>query len=373
MRARHLSRLRSGLLVVGVLGLSLGVAACGGNGDETTDTASSVTAKEVQNASGELTVLGWQFYEDEKAQDDAVTTDWTYVNTEAEFLNKLPSGSFDISTPASPQMSALEALGVLQPFDTSLLANYGKIDPILRDNPVFKNDGGEVVAVPFTVLASFLAFDSSQVAEPASLDDLLSDEFSCGIAMFDAPETIAQIAREQGVEDTTEMTQEQLDEAMAYLEELRPNVKAFFGFGEDTQLYNRGDICASYGSFGTTLSQAVENNPAIEWNFVGQNSFIDAWSYTNPDVAAEALHWIDRTLSTKGQEALVNAGGGYPVNPDALPALTAFGDPVSESLAGLSLEQLLEEAPPAQGFAIEGDSVTLDEATRAWNDYKASF
>jgi len=272
-------------------------------------------------------------------------------------------------------MSALGTLDVLQPIDTTLLSNYQSIPESLRDDPTWQNANGDIVAVPFAVSVNVTAFDTSVVSEPTALDDLLTAEYAGGIGLFDTPDIIAQIAVAQGVEDTTKITQAEFDRAMQFLVELRPNVTAFFGFGEDVQLFNRGDIVLSLSSFGSILTEAIEQNPAIEWNLLAETTFIDAWSVLDLESDAEALNWIDRTISAEGQTAIVDESGAYPVAPDAIEALTAFGDPVSSKLGGLSLDEILEQAPIARGFAAEaeGDVVTIDEATRAWNDYKASF
>ena len=50
-------------------------------------------------------------------------------------------------------------------------------------------------------------------------------------------------------------------------------------------------------------------------------------------------------------------------------------DPVIQTLSQYTLPEILEQAPPIRGFAVEGgdDAVTVDEVTRAWNEYKSSF
>ena len=169
---------------------------------------------------------------------------------------------------SSSTMQPLEALGALRPIDTSALANYESIPSSLRDDPVWQNSDGETVGIPYAASVAVTAYDTSQVSEPETLDDLLDPEYENAMGVFDAPDVIAQIATAQGVEDTTKITQEEFDRAMDFLEQMRPNVKAFFQFGEDVQLFNRGDINLSISSFGSVLSRAVERNPAIEWNLV---------------------------------------------------------------------------------------------------------
>ncbi len=363
----------SGLKMSGILIVSLLLAAACGSDDNAG--GSRASQADVENAGGSISVAGWQFYQTDHQASGSVEADWSYLNTDPDILIQARGGTANILNSSSASMSALGTLDVLQPIDTTLLSNYQSIPESLRDDPTWQNANGDIVAVPFAVSVNVTAFDTSVVSEPTALDDLLTAEYAGGIGLFDTPDIIAQIAVAQGVEDTTKITQAEFDRAMQFLVELRPNVTAFFGFGEDVQLFNRGDIVLSLSSFGSILTEAIEQNPAIEWNLLAETTFIDAWSVLDLESDAEALNWIDRTISAEGQTAIVDESGAYPVAPDAIEALTAFGDPVSSKLGGLSLDEILEQAPIARGFAAEaeGDVVTIDEATRAWNDYKASF
>jgi putative spermidine/putrescine transport system substrate-binding protein len=357
--------------------LSLGVAACGSSDSSSETSASTLTANQVKNAGGTIDVAGWQFYEDAKAQDaGAVKADWTYIATDNDIITNARSGKVDVLNSSGPQMPPLLALGALAPIDTSLLSNYSSITPGLRDDPLWQNDKGEVVAVPLGVAPIFTAWDSSKVPEPKTVNDLLDPVYKDSIAMFDAPEEIGKIATAQGVKDTTKMTHEEMDKALAFLDKMRPNIKTIFQIGEDAQLFNRGDISVSFSSFGTGLGKIVQENPDIKFNFTGQTSFVDAWSILGDPNNAAALNWINQTISLEGQKAIVGVSGDYPVVPGAVSALKAFGDPVSEKLSTMSLDEILKQAPPSQGFAAEAngkDIVTLDEVTRAWDEFKASF
>ena len=357
-------------------GLALLVSACGS--DDSSDgggSTSEASKADVEAAAGTIEVAGWQFYETKDQNGGAVEAKWNYLNTDPDILTQAKAGEADVLGSSSASMSALNALEALRPINTSALQNYEAIPASLRDDPTWKNADGDVIAVPYAVSVNVTAYDTSQVPEPTALEDLLDPVYEDGIGVFDTPDIIAQVALAQGVEDTTKMTEEEFDTALAFLEEMKPNVKAFFGFGEDVQLFNRGEISLSISSFGSILSRAVANNPAIEWNLVAEATFIDSWSILGQGDEAKALNWIDRNLTVAGQEEIVEASGAYPVVPAAIPALEAAGDPVSTQLGELSLDEILEQAPVARGFAAEadGDVVTIDQATKAWNDYKGSF
>jgi spermidine/putrescine-binding protein len=371
--ARTKSLAAAALLLVA---LAVAVAGCGGGGDASTGASVvSVSAAEVRDAQGTLSVAGWQYYQEPKAQDSAgVSAKWSYLASAPTMITKARTGEFDVVSAEADVMPALKALGVLTPIDASLLANYRRVDPVVRSSSAW-TDEGQTVAVPFSVTPTMTAFDSSKVQEPKTLDDLLKPEFKDGIALYDDPTVIGGVAAAQGVEDTTRMTHEQLEEAIGFLEGLRPNIKTFFQFGEEVPLYERGDIVASIDSFGSVLAKAIEANPAIRFNFLAEGSYLNGWVIPqNADLPA-ALRWIDGTLSVPGQEAIVATSGDVPAVPAARKALKSLGDPVSTALSDMTVKQLLAEAPPVLGFAAEaeGDVVTIDEVSRAWDEYKASF
>jgi putative spermidine/putrescine transport system substrate-binding protein len=357
------------------VGLLVGFSACGGSSGSSSS-APSVSASQVADAKGSLAVAGWQYYEVPDVQDAGpVTTKWTYLSSAPDTITKARSGQFDLVSTASDSISSIAALNVLVPIDTEVITNYEDILAPLREDPEWKNPDGETVAVPFSVTAALTAYDTSKVPEAKTLNDLLSPAYADGIAVYDDPATIGSIAVAQGAKDTREMTQDELDRAMNFLDRMKPNVKTFFRSGEETQLFNSGAIDVCLGTFGTVLAPAVENNPSIKFNFLAEGSFVNLWSIDREADVPAALNWINRTLTRNGQSAIVGASGDYPAVPAATSALRQLGDPVSDAMSKLTLDHVLKEAPIFRGFSAEahGDVVAIDDVTRAWSQYKASF
>lgn len=360
------------------LTVGLGIAAVGCGSDDGDDGDSSIpsasaSSEEIENASGEIEILGWAYLETDEQNAGSVQAKWSYPSTGPSLITKARTGSFDVIVSESAAMPALNSLGIFASVDTSLIEGYDEIIPELRDE--FTTPEGDVVGVPFTLGPWVTAYDSSKVPEPQNIDDLLDPVYRDAIALQDDALLVGQIAMEQGVEDMSQMTQEDLDRAMAFLEELRPNVKSFFQIGEDTQLFNSGSISVSMASIGSTLAGAIENNPAIKFNYVAAGTFVDAWSITQEGDAAAAINYINRTLTAPGQTAIVEGSLNYPAVPEALPALAKSDDPFAQELADMSLSELLKEAPILDGYApeAEGDIVGIDDVIRAWDEYKASF
>ena len=91
----------------------------------------------------------WQFYENEDVQDaGSVDSKWSYIATDNDIITSARAGDADLLTSSGPQMATLLALDTLAPIDTDLLSNYESITPALRDDPIWKNSEGQVVAVP---------------------------------------------------------------------------------------------------------------------------------------------------------------------------------------------------------------------------------
>lgn len=360
---------------MGVLAIGLATAALGCGSDEggSSVPAVSVSSEEVENATGEIGVLGWAYLETEEQSAGNVQAKWSYPSTGPSLITKARTGSFDVVVSESAALPALSALGTFTSIDTSLVEGYDEIIPELREE--FTTSEGDVIGVPFTLGPWVTAYDSSKVSEPKELEDLLDPAYRDSIALQDDALLVGQIAMEQGVEDTSEMTQEDLDRAMAFLEELRPNVRSFFQIGEDTQLFNSGSITVSMASIGSTLAGAIENNPAIKFNFVAAGTFVDAWSITQDADAAAAISYINQSLTVPGQTVIAESSLNYPAIPEALPALQKSDDPFAQVLSDMTLPELLEEAPILDGYSPEGegDVVSIDEVIRAWDEYKASF
>jgi spermidine/putrescine-binding protein len=362
-------------LAAAMVAASLLLAACGGSSSSSSLTSSALTKAEVEDASGNISVVGWQFLDEPKVQDAGnVKSTWTYLGTEKDIYTKARSGQYDVLNATAATIEGLKRLNVLHPINVSLLSDYDELTPVVRDDAAW-TDNGHVVAVPFAVSPSFTAWNSKQVPEPQTLEDLLKPVYKSSIGLVGDPSVIEQIATAQGVKNTAEMTEAQLNRVMAYLEKLKPNVKTFYQFGEEAQLFARGEVKVLLQGSGSYLSKVIETVPSVKFNFLAENSYVEAWTLNSGQQEAASLNWINRTLSQSGQEAIVKASEAYPVNTKALGALVKVGTPVAIATAKLSLPEILKNCPPARGFSPEshGNVVGIEKVTRAWDDYQSSF
>ncbi|MBS1862565.1 MAG: extracellular solute-binding protein [Actinobacteria bacterium] len=343
--------------------------ACGGSSSSSTSGGPTISQAEFKAASGTINVLGWQFYQAEAQNEGPVKAKWAYINSSAEIPTKTkPEGSFQVFTSNNGQMNQFFAEGRMVPLQTELLTNYHLVDAGLRDDPIWKGEDGKVYAVPLAVTAEVTAWDGSKVPEPKSLTDLLKPEYTGQVALLDDYQTINQLAQGLGLPLPPKLTKNDLGQVTEFMNELKPQVKTFFPFGGEVQLFSRGDIGVAFQSAGSLVLAAQENNKSVRSNFVGSVSFVDALSLLSGGDEAAGLRWINQAFSVKAQEGLAEASFSNPT-------VDAARHVLPPPLNSMSVAELIEKAPAAGSFPVgaEGDAATLEDATKAWDEYKASF
>lgn len=353
-----------GALVAGG-GLSGLLSACGDKGAAPT----SVTEQDVRNASGTISVTAFSFYEAPELNAGPVKAKYTDLGTTIEIVSKIRpvNSGFDVSSTGPNLMRELFAIDRLIPLDTELLTNYAALDPSVRDDPLYFKDGA-AYAVPFMVSVGFTAWDSDKVPEPKSADDLLDPVYKDSIALLDGADVLIFIDKLLGF-DNRHFTLGDLEKVKAYFEELKPNIKTLFAFGDEVQLFGRGDIAVAYQTYGSLLNSAQKANPAVKGNFLGSNTYADSWSIVKGADVAASLNWINNAISLKGQRALAESSGGFPPlgrarNPSLDPG----------PLHGLTPKEVLSKSPVNPGVPVEGDGlVTQDILENTWSELKASF
>ncbi|MBK5233372.1 MAG: extracellular solute-binding protein [Thermoleophilia bacterium] len=353
-----------------VLSGSLGTVlqACGGSSDSSQTT--SLTAKEISNASGTITVLTFSFYEAPAFNSGPVTAKYAEISSGDEVIAKVRNSmGIDVTATGTNVVGQLLDIDALDPIDTGLIENYTEIDKDVREQPIFTRNG-DVYAVPMTITPGFTAWNSDEVDEPKTADGLLDSQYRDRVGLYDDSGTVIQFAQMLGF-DIYNFTLEDLDSVKEYMDQLKPNVKTIFVFGDEVQLFARDDISVAFQTFGSLLTSIQENNPAVSSNYLGSLSFVDAWSIPTGATTAAGMNWINNTLTVRSQKSLVKTAGTLPTVPGAIKP--------EEYPAGLSepsLSALLKVAPPIPSAPVEGADeglVTLDVLQKTWSDYKASF
>lgn len=361
--------LRAGGSVVLVgSGLSGLLVACGGSPDDTASPA-KVSRAAVAGATGTTGVLTFSFYEAPALNSGKVQAKYSTISSADEILAKVRSRAnrLQVINSGANIMSEIYAVDAVQPIPVAALPNYSEIEPTLRDNPIFSKDG-QIYAVPFAVSPGLLAWDSAKVPEPKTADDLLMPVYRDKIGLYNDAEMILMVHRLLGG-SLTKVTSTDAKSAVDYLDKLKPNIKTIYEFGQEVDLFGRGDIAVATQTFASLVISARKARASVKANLLGSFSFVDSWSIAEGAKLPEALSWINHSLSPAGQKALQEASGGYPSVPTG--TNTAL---LPDELRKLTLADLLKSAPVNQGVPVSGDGLaTRTTIQTAWNDFKAGL
>jgi spermidine/putrescine transport system substrate-binding protein len=332
--------------------------------------AQELTQDAVRAATGPLNMLGSQPYEARESWPQDLEINWAYNTTNEEILTKTTQpGTFDAVIIYQGMIDQLRKVDRIAPIDTSLLSNWDKIAPLFRDSEVIRRDG-QIYAVPFHWGYGYLVYNADHVAEPKSYDDLLSPELTGKIALPDDPyAVITTFAIFAGAARPNNLTREEFDKAIALLKSFRPQVLTIHNYGDEIALFARGDIWVGFPEYSNSL---IKTREAGAKN--AQITQLAAWSYIDcfmvlKDAAnkAAAYKFIDNALSTEAQKISTQHSLAFPVNDEAIPA-------ISPELQYASSAEVLEKAPLMPGVTVEegGPDVPFQEWVRAWEEFKAS-
>jgi putative spermidine/putrescine transport system substrate-binding protein len=360
----------TGGAVLGAGGLASLLSACGGS-DASTATASTsgLTAADISAATGKIDVMTFSIFQAPALSSGAVTSSFTTIESTADIIAKLRSQDFKPGIVDSGQnsMPELYALERLVPIQTDLLPVFADLDPDLVSNPAFAKDG-EIYAIPFSVATCMTEWDSEKVPEPTSAEQLLGSDYRNGIALTNTSDTLLYVHHALGG-DLSSFTRADLDDVLAYLDELKPNVKTFNTW-QDVELLGGGEVTVLFTGSSSMLESTRAANPAVKANFLGAMTYADCWCIADTADPATAHAWLDSALGEKAQQAVMKLSGGFP-------SLGSAADPslFPQELRELTVSEVIEKAPLVPGVVAEpdGDLVTRTELEDAWTTYQGSF
>lgn len=246
-----------------------------------------------------LRLLTWGGY----APDDVIemfeaetghTVEVTLSNNE-EMIAKLRAtagGGFDLAQPSQDRIAGpQEEFGIYKPIDMSKIDQDKFIPSMLSATMANTTVGGEVYGVPHVWGTSGLVLDTANAGMVEDYTDLCSDEVAGKVSYRLKRPTLIGFAFAMGMDpfaaygDEAAYT-EIMDKVEAKLVECKPNVKTYWGGGDELMgLVRSGEVVAS-----------------MAWDTGGWKLNAD-----NPDIsfvapASGALGWIDTfVLPAKGQ------------------------------------------------------------------------
>src|SRR5262249_52284020 len=187
------------------------------------------------SAAGELHVLNLQGYGTDEAWAGQLFEDRAgfkvvhdYFNFEQEILTQLRTspGTYDVVLINNPFTQQAAKEGLIQPIDSSKIANFADLTPQLRDSPRFNIDG-KLYGVAWLWGVTSFAYNTDDIKErPDSIQALWDSKYAGHVGWRDdAVESVqmAAIATGQDMNNPAD-----LDKVKEKLRALKPQIKTFW-------------------------------------------------------------------------------------------------------------------------------------------------
>ncbi len=202
-------------------------------------------------ADPELTVFDWAGFEEPSIFQAYVdqhgdSPTYAFYGDDDEAFQKVASGfKADVAHPCSQMVSKYRDAGLIEPWDTSRIPNFDKIDPRFLDSPVFKDDAG-VWYIPTDWGATAIAYNTETVPveDVSTLNVFVEPKYQGRISLPDSSDDVWALAYlATGTSDWTDVTDEQFAAAAEWLRKAHQNVAAYWADpSEQAQLMASGAV-----------------------------------------------------------------------------------------------------------------------------------
>ena len=202
-------------------------------------------------ADPELTVFDWAGWENPGLFADYVAKygdapTYSFFADDDEAFQKVSSGfRADVGHPCSQMVIKYREAGLIEPWDTTRIPEFANITPSMLASPTFKDDTG-VWFIPTDGAYTAIAYntDTVPVEDVASLNIFKDPKYAGRISLPDNTDDVWSLALlATGVTDWTTITEDQFAAAAAWLREVHPNVRAYWGDpSELSQLMATGEV-----------------------------------------------------------------------------------------------------------------------------------
>lgn len=366
--------------------LALMLAACGGTPTSPAPTSAlqdSATPGDVSTAQpvaegpsdkdASLVLLEWsgfelpEFHEPFTEQYPKVQPEYSIFAEDAEAFTKLQSGfEVDLVHPCNGWWGLYVEQGVVQPIDTSKLANWKGVDPKLAAMGQFN---GEQYFIPWDWgYESILVRTDKVKTVPQSWADLTNPEYAGHLALWDSGESNQIIAALALGFDPWNTTPEQDEQIKQWLIDLKPNLLTYWvDFSELSQSMASGDIWVAANVWADTYRSLVEQGVEVQYiePKEGKLGFVCGFGISSNVKDLElAYAYIDAALAPESMAAFSNTYGYGSSNRDALPLI----DPKVVELFKLDDPTALEKTVFYRPLTAE----QRERFTSMWNEVKAA-
>ncbi|HYF12467.1 MAG TPA: extracellular solute-binding protein [Actinomycetota bacterium] len=322
--AERLNR-RGFLRMAGVTTAAAALAACrkaqertGGEG-QTGASGVTATRPAMSEEPGDLTVFDWSGYgngdyypKEEKqflwGQYQQATGDKPsfvlFENDDAGYTDVAAGARYDIVHPCGYKYQDWVDLGVLQPWDTSLISNFSDLNPNLMQQGVV---GGQQYFVPLDW--GFIAplVNADHVDSEDTMGVLFDERYAGKIAWVDTLNMFHVAGLFLGVSDPYDMTDEELTETRDFLISKKPLVRFMWNQSYDFWLaFKKEEVWAGYSwpdtvgyadAAGMNFNYMKPKEGRISWVcgmglFADTENYLHAHEYVNSWASVDAAEFL---------------------------------------------------------------------------------
>ncbi|MGR3410405.1 MAG: ABC transporter substrate-binding protein [Paracoccus sp. (in: a-proteobacteria)] len=319
-----------------------------------TTTILAAAALPAYAADPELTVFDWAGFEEPSIYQGYMdkhgdSPTYAFYGDDDEAFQKVASGfRADVIHPCSQMVGKYRDAGLIEPWDTSRIPNFDKIDERFLDSEVFRDDQG-VWFIPTDWGATAIAYNTETVPEEyvASLDVFVNPKYQGRTSLPDSSDDVWALAYlATGTTDWTDVTDEQFQAAADWLRQAHQNVAAYWADpSEQAQLMASGAVDVAWSWNDGVVYLQADNYPVGFQREAEEGSSTFFCGYVNvkdgPGSEDKVYDFINAWLEPSAGKALLDTIGYGHTSTEAM-ATIADEPAVAEGLSEIDVPVLAQ-------------------------------
>lgn len=319
-----------------------------------TTTILAAAALPAYAADPELTVFDWAGFEEPSIYQGYMdkhgdSPTYAFYGDDDEAFQKVASGfRADVIHPCSQMVGKYRDAGLIEPWDTSRILNFDKIDERFLDSEVFRDDQG-VWFIPTDWGATAIAYNTETVPEEdvGSLNVFTDPKYQGRTSLPDSSDDVWALAYlATGTTDWTDVTDEQFQAAADWLRQAHQNVAAYWADpSEQAQLMASGAVDVAWSWNDGVVYLQADNYPVGFQREAEEGSSTFFCGYVNvkdgPGSEDKVYDFINAWLEPSAGKALLDTIGYGHTSTEAM-ATIADEPAVAEGLSEIDVPILAQ-------------------------------
>lgn len=185
------------------------------------------------NRIGEINVLNWSSYIPSEVildfeSETGIKVNYSTYSSNEELLAKVSSaksGTYDLVFPSDYMIEIMISRNMLEELDKSKLTNYYHLNPTYLN---LEYDVNNNYSLPFLAASTVISVNRDNISDEInSYNDLLNEKYKNDIVLIDDQRIIIGMGLLANGYDMNSVNEEELEIAKNWLDNLKPNIKAY--------------------------------------------------------------------------------------------------------------------------------------------------